>query len=203
MVIICIIGGCASTVLVEKPPRFIVSQYENIGIIDFSSKDEPGLSETVTQKFIQNTQQGQPGTAILELGDEKSVLASIKRNRLDADAMRLIGRRYGVDAVITGKLNISESRPRINITNDLTAIRARVEVEVSLNTKMVDTTRGATVWVATRSGKWPLASISGNPDGIKRIGVSDLEAKYNTIISELVYAATEDFRPRYVRASKK
>lgn len=203
IVVFGLLGGCSSTVMVQVPPRFVLSQYGTIGIIDFSSHNEPGLSESVTQRFIQSIQQSQPGTAVLELGQEESVLASVERNRLDAETVRLIGERSGVDAVITGNLNISKTKPRIKIADDLTAIRAQVEVEVSLNTKMYDTTRGATVWVAARSGKWPLASVSGNSAGIQHIALDDLDTKYGTIISRLVYASTEDFRPRYVKQVKK
>lgn len=202
IVIISFVGGCASTVLVQVPPRINFSQYKTIGIIDFESNTEGGVKQSVTQKFIQSIQQSQPGTAILELGNERGILASVGRNRLDSEAVRLIGERNDVDVIMTGNLNISKSQPRLKIANGLTSIGAKVEVEASLNTKMLDTKRGATLWVATPSGKWTLASISGNSDGIQQIGLSDLETKYGTMISQLVYAATEDFRPQYERRPK-
>lgn len=202
IVIIIFLGGCASTVLVQVPPKFNFSQYETVGIIDFESNTDSGIKESVTQRFIQSIQQSQPGTAILELGNERSVLASVGRNKLDSETVKLIGERNGVDAIVTGNLNISKSQPRLNINNGLTSIGAKVEVEAHLNTKMLDTKRGATIWVATPSGKWTLASISGNSGGIQRIGLSDPETKYSTIVSQLVYAATEDFRPRYERHPK-
>jgi hypothetical protein len=202
LIIIGFLGGCASTVLVQVPPKINLSQYESIGIIDFASNAEGDIKESVTQKFIQSIQQSQPGTAILELGNERSILASAGSNQLDPETVRLIGEQNGVDVIMTGNLSISKSKPRFNIANGLTSIGANVEVEASLNTKMLDTKRGATIWVATPSGKWTLASISGNSEGIQRVGLSDLETKYSAIISQLVYAATEDFRPRYERHPK-
>jgi hypothetical protein len=202
IVIIIFLGGCASTVLVQVPPKINFSHYETVGIIDFESNTERGIKESVTQKFIQSIQQSQPGTAILELGNERSILASVGRNKLDSGTLILIGKRNGVDVIVTGNLNISKSQPRLSINNGLTSIGAKVEVEAHLNTKMLDTKRGATIWVATPSGKWTLASISGNSNGIQRIGLSDLETKYDTIVSQLVYAATKDFRPRYERHPK-
>jgi hypothetical protein len=202
VIIISLLVACSSTVLVRVPPNFTLEQYGTIGVIVFSSEDEPGLEETVTQKFIQVVQQSQPGTVMLELGDKKSLIASSPKDRIDAETLRMIGDKHGVDAVMTGVLKVSETKARVKITNNLTSLRAKMEVQASLSAKMYETGRGATVWTASRSGRWPLASISGNLDSINRIGVSDRESKFNTMISQLVYAVTEDFRPTHEKQLK-
>jgi hypothetical protein len=194
--------GCAKTVLVEVPPRFVPDRYTTLGIVEFSSNSESQVGEKTTQKFIQAIQQARPGTVILELGSRARILSMIKRSQIDSVAIKNIGDAFGVDAVIIGSLDISPMQPRVNVKYDFTQIKAQTEVEVSINAKILETGHGATVWTTSRSGRWVLSRISGNPDGIKHVGISTLAAKYDNIISEMVFAATKDFRPTYVKRIK-
>ena len=65
-----ILFGCSHTEKVRVPPRVELKTYRTIGVIEFSTNAEDTLKPYVTQNFIQNIQSAQPGTRILELGDE-------------------------------------------------------------------------------------------------------------------------------------
>ena len=195
--------GCSSTVLVKKPPRFALSTYGAIGIIEFSSNDHNGLAELTTRQFIQAMQKAQPGTVVLELGPEDEVLRKVGKSGLDFETVRTIGTRFNVDAVVTGFIETSDVKPRLNLSLDLSSVRAQAKVHGTVGAKIYETERGGTAWTAERSGEWTLANVSGGLDELPEVGVSDRETKMKDMVSTLSYKVTEDFCPRYVRERKK
>ena len=102
-------GGGSRNVTVTVPPKVDLKAYNTIGIIEFSSNEQQGdLQQFATQRFVQTMQSSQPGVRVLELGSEERVLASVKHQELDVDAIEAIGKKYRVDALVTGDLGILE-----------------------------------------------------------------------------------------------
>jgi hypothetical protein len=115
VITLAILSGCSHTEKVLIPPRVELKAYHSIGVIEFSTNAEDTLKPYVTQNFIQNVQSAQPGTRILELGDQDQLLRSLGHSQLNPETIQSIGRKYNVDAVILGHLQVSEIKPNIKI----------------------------------------------------------------------------------------
>jgi hypothetical protein len=81
----------------------------------------------------------------LELGSEKLVLKSLRRQELDLKTIKSIGDEYNVDALILGHLQVSEIKPNVKIFSVPQAVRANVYVEAALQTRILETNTGATL----------------------------------------------------------
>lgn len=181
------------------PPRFDLSAFERIGIIRLSVEGEPDLHELSTQKLIQAIQSAQPGTAILELGDEAQVLDSVGHAQLNAAAVRAIGEHHAVDAVFAGHLEVSSLKPKFNVSTLLTAMSAQADAEGALSVRLMETRGGATVWTGSAEGSAPVARLDVSADGPSHIGAIDPEKAYGKLVRGLVHRATWDLRPHYRR----
>ena len=195
--------GCSSTIVVEKPPRFVLANYRAIGIVQFSTNNQNGLGQLTTRRFIQAMQEAQPGTVLLELGPEDEVLRQVGKGHMDLEAVKAIGMRFNVDAVVTGFIETSDIKTKINFSLDLSSLRAQAKIQGTLGAKIYETERGGTAWTAERSVEWTVAKVSGGLNQAPRIGIGDREAKLQNMVLKLTYSATADFRPRYVRERKK
>ena len=189
--------GCSHTEKILVPPRVELKAYPYIGVIEFSTNAEDTLKAYVTQNFIHHIQSAQPGTRIIELGDEQQLLRSMGIGKLDPQTIESIGKKYNVDALILGHLEISQIKPKINIMATPGALHAGAFIEAALRTKILETASGATLWTNATSGKTRVAGISVIEEGPIRRGVSDPKEKYGELVPELVYVNTHDFRCRY------
>jgi hypothetical protein len=194
---LAILLACSHTEKVLIPPRIELKGYHNIGVIEFSTNAEDTLKPYVTQNFIQNIQSAQPGTRILELGDQDQLLRALGHSQLNPETIQSIGRKYNVDAVILGHLQVSEIKPKINVFADARALQAKAYIEAALRTRILETGSGATLWTRATTGKTQVAGINLMEDGPISFGVSDPREKYGKMVPELVYVNTTDFRSRY------
>jgi hypothetical protein len=189
--------GCSHTEKVWVPPRVELNSYRTIGVIEFSTNAEQTLKPYVTQNFIENIQSAQPGTRILELGDEDQLLRSMGHNKLNLESIQSIGRKYGVDALILGHLEVSEIKPNINLYAVAKTLNAKAYIEAALRTRILETDSGATFWTRASSAKTHVAKIYVTDGGALSFGVSDPREKYGKLVPHLVYDNTSDFRSRY------
>ena len=189
--------GCSHTEKVQVPPKVELQTYRTIGVIEFSTNAEHTLKPYVTQNFIQNVQSAQPGTRILELGDKDQLLRSLGHSKLDPESIQSIGRKYGVDALILGHLEVSEIKPKINIYTAAKTLNAKAYIQAALRTRILETDSGATFWTRATSAKTHVAKIYLTDRGAFSFGVSDPREKYGKLVPHLVYANTSDFRSRY------
>ena len=192
--------GCAHTIVVEIPPRIDLQPYQTIGIMEFSSTSANAtakLNQFATQQFMSVIQSAQPGVRFLELGPEEQVLKSVGRQRLDPDAMKVLGKKHGVGTMFTGTYEISNVKPKVRLGEDLSSVSASANVNVAMVSKHWDTGTGATVWSHSRQGQWPVASVQKDTRNPVSFSLSIPEEQYEQFIEKLVYALTNDFRPHY------
>ncbi len=194
---IALLLGCSHTEQVRVPPRVQLSGYSYIGVIEFSTNAEDNLKPYVTQNFIQNLQSAQPGTRIIELGSEAQLLQSMNRKKLDLETIKLIGKKYNVDAVIFGHLEISELKPSVKVFTVSESLKAKAHIEALLSARLLETGNGATLWTNSTTGQTQVARINLSKGGLIGFGVSDPKEKYGKLVPQLVYANTTDFRHRY------
>jgi hypothetical protein len=200
-VLALLLAACASrsTVTVWVPPRIDLTLYRAIGLVDFASNQRGSLSREASQEFLAALQSSQPGVRVIELGSEARLLASIGRDTLDFLAVREIGAKFGVDAVVTGRLDLSEVRPKLNLSNPLASMSVRADVEASLVARVLETDSGATAWTGSASGKAPVARARINELGRGVLSAGDPEAVYAELLDGLVHEITGDFRGYYTR----
>ncbi len=195
--VILLLFGCSHTEKVLMPPRVLLNSYYTIGVIEFSTNAEDTLKPYMTQNFIQYIQSAQPGTLILELGDEDQILRSLGQNSLNPQTIQSIGKKYNVDALILGHLEVSEIKPKIDVYTAAKAISAKAYIEAALSTRILETRNGATFWTRVTSSKTQVAKIKVLEAGSVSFGISDPKEKYGKLVPELAYANTSDFRSYY------
>lgn len=192
-----ILSGCSKTVTVELPPRVDLKEWPVIGIVEFTAGQHDELAQSATQKFLMQIQSAQPGVRLLELGAKGDVLAAVQRKELGIDAIKAIGVKYGVDAVFTGELVVTEAKPSVSFSRDLSKASAGASVNGELNAKLQETSTAATVWSNGAHGNWSLGELNLGSDGLSGGGYKDPAEIYDGMIRELAEVATQDFRHRY------
>lgn len=189
--------ACAHKIVVEIPPRIDLRPYQTIGIVEFSSNSTAKLNQLATQQFMNVIQNAQPQVRFLELGPEEQALKLVGRERLDPDAMKALGKKYGVTTIFTGTYDISDVKPKVNLGTDFSSVSASAVVNISMASKHWDTASGATVWTNSRHGQWPLASVHKGSNTPISFNLSTPDDQYGRFIEKLVYAVTDDFRSHY------
>lgn len=194
-------AGCSHTQKVLIPPQMDLAPYRIIGVIEFSTNGEAELREYVTQNYLQAVQAAQPDVRFLELGEEELVLSKVSGGQLDFEAVKSIGRIYNVDAVMFGHLKISDPKPDVHVSSTWQStwqsMSAGAYIEASLITKLWETDSGAMRWTNTSRGKDTVAHLSASTSGSFHFGAKDPKDTYGRIVSNLVYANTDDFRFHY------
>ncbi|BCR03650.1 hypothetical protein DESUT3_07190 [Desulfuromonas versatilis] len=188
-------SGCSRSIVVTVPPRVDLAAFQTIGVIDFSVTGSQPLGQQATQSFLQQLQAAQPGVRVLELGPAEK----FSRELLDPAGLRAIGEKYGVDALLTGQLQVSEVKPDLRLSSAWNSLNANAYVNGALNAKLRETGRGATLWTNSVHGKWSVANINLAANGPASFGLSNPEEKYGKMVAELSHALCADFRPTYER----
>lgn len=203
LLLAAVVSSCSSTVLVQVPPRMVLDHDKTIGIVAFDVRgDEAGTSE-VSSRLLEAIHAGQPGVAVVELGSSAEVLGAVGKTSMDSEAVQEIGKKYDVDAVIVGALTVKESKPEIDFNVDqglrLGSLQAQVRLDGSLEAKLVNTDRGATVWTGSSSRWIQLAGVNGSSGGYGSISLPDRERQIAQLVNDMVQEASGDFRPTWQR----
>ncbi len=196
-VLLIYLSGCTKTITVELPPQVDLKSWPVIGIVDFAADTHKDLAPAATQKFMMRIQSAQPGVRLLELGSKEQVLQALHRRELDPETIKSIGDKYGVQAVLLGRLEISDVKPSVAFSPDLTAASANASVNGELSAKLLETATGATVWSNGAHGKWSVGGVTLTSGGLSNVGFIDPKEKYEQMLRDLTWTATNDFRPRY------
>jgi hypothetical protein len=199
-----LLTACGSKTVVEPvsvwvPPRVDLAAYRAIGMVEFASNQPGGLPRLTSERFLATLQSSQPGVRVIELGPEAQVLQAIGRGALDFQAVKEIGAKYGVDAVVTGRLELSQMKPKLKLANPLASMNLRADVEAALVARVLETGTGATLWTGSSNGSAPVASASLNQLGRGALSAGNPDDAYGALVQDLVYEITGDFRGYYER----
>jgi hypothetical protein len=192
-----ILMACARTVTVTVPPRVDLDTLPTIGVIDFAAQPPGELTQEATQKFLGNLQAAQPGVRLLELGSREQVLREVGHTELDFQAIRAIGAHYGVAAVLSGTVELSEPRPDLKISPNLTSVTAQAKIDGKMSAKLWETAGGATVWTNSSWGNWAVGGVSIANGGAASAGFRHPREKRNEVLMALIKALNGDFWPTY------
>jgi hypothetical protein len=185
--------------MVPVPPRVDLNAYDTIGLVEFSSNSEGNLNQFASQKFLEAIQSSQPGIRVIELGQETRVLQAVQYDEFGFDAIQAVGRKFNVDAVIIGRVEVTDVKPRVDISAILSSMSMTADVEASLTARLYESESGATMWTNSGHCKEAVAHVGLVPNGSAHFGASDPEEAYGKLVYGLVYQITEDFRVQYVR----
>lgn len=196
--------GCSHTrtVTVAVPPRVDLKPYGTVGIVEFTSNGDRATSTQATRQFQEQVQEAQPGTRFLELGAPGTVLAGVGASEFTADALRRIGEKYGVKAIVVGEVVYSEPRTDIKVA-DITRLEGgmRSELRADISARLLETASGASVWIRSAWTKRQLGTLTVSAQR----GVSGSLAKADPreeMVTTLVYHLTHDFRPSTARQTE-
>jgi hypothetical protein len=142
------LSGCGGNyVTVRVPPQVDLRAYEAIGVIELASGDA-ALGRYATERLQSSLQSAQPGTRLLELGTEQSVLAAVGASRLDAEAIKKIGAKFGVVALFQGNLSYSNPKVKIGGLTDMAIAQGGVRADLrgDMFLKLLETKTAASVW---------------------------------------------------------
>jgi hypothetical protein len=187
--------GCAKP-KVWVPPRIDLHQYGTIGMIEVAAAG--GYGSMATQQLVASLHSAQRGIPVLELGPLADVLRSVEQPALGPAAIRAIGERYRVDAVLVGDLEIDEPRPNFSIQS-FTEANASAEILGSLTARLLEAGSGATVWSDQARGKRTLAHLNLATGRLPQFGAVDPDGEHAQLVGWLVDQVTVDFRGRWVR----
>lgn len=201
----CMIGvllaalACASRTRVLVPPRVDLAAYGTIGIIDFHDRSADEHGHLATRQFVQMLQEAQPGAPILELGSRKQVLARVRRNELDFEAVQAIGEAYRVDALFVGDLVMSQVKPNLRFDGSLTSVKASANINGELDARLMETSAGATVWSRRATSSENVAHVGIPGDGaMPSFGATDPGDVESRLVGRLVSNLSPDFSSRWV-----
>ena len=184
--------GCGGSQKVLLPPRVDLKPYGTLGMIQLESNAKGNLAEFTSQKVLRALQEAQPGTPVVELGTMQNVLGTIGRTSLDVEAVRLLGTKYGIGALITGKLQVEKVKPSVNIATLITEMSVSAYVEATLSVKILEAGGGATVWSNAVQGRAIVASV-GILGGDTYFNAKDPEKAYGSMVKRLVRVISDDF----------
>lgn len=192
-----LLAGCAKPRPPKTlvPPRVDLARFGTLGMIEFTGSSGDGLGVLASREFLASMQRGQPGTPVVELGNQKRVLATLSRDELDIDAIRAIGERYGVDALVLGAVQAEKVQPNLSFDSAARWMTAAAELESGLDAKIVDTHSGATLWSSTTRARAELGRLDVDTSGISSGGGDRPDDARLRLVRELVDDATGDFWP--------
>jgi TolB-like protein len=201
-ILITVVSGCGHTTTVMVPPRIDLKQHEVIGVIDFAcsaESNEGELAQLVTGRFIDAARRDQGLVRVVRLGTEEEALASVGQSRLDAAAFQMLGEKHGVATIVTGEFTMSSLRPSVNLLQSLTSVGLRADVQATLAVQMVEAATGASLWSESAGATRTVGgmSIAGHKQVV--LDVRDPEKVYGSLINDLTWAVTPDFRPTWQR----
>jgi len=180
----------------RNPPRVNLEGFGAIGIVQFRSEVKGNIAEYATRIFIEVMVKSQPGARIKELGREDEVLRDIRANRFSPDALEALRRRFNVDAVILGTLDMSNIRPRVNLLSIISTLSVSAEVDAALTARLLDTRDGTTLWTDSARDHKTVAQVSVFRGGDIFFDARDPERAYGSLIRALVARTTRDFQWR-------
>ncbi len=197
IIVLFLISGCGPRVMV--PPEIDLTEYEVLGLIDFSSNMEGNHDEYATQKFLEAITENQKGIRIIELGSEDEILESLNQEKINSKAVKVIGEQYSVKTLIIGDLDISNVRPKIDILSLTKYMSFSAEVKASLSVRLLETNSGATIWTSSSQDEADVAHVSIISGNLFSFNATDPDEAYGDLIDKLVRDVTKDFRVTYKR----
>jgi hypothetical protein len=156
-----------------------------VGVLHFSAVGETALEPRARRDFLAAVRAAQPEAVLVDLG--------AAGGRLDASAIRAIGHRHGVDAVLVGELWADTIDP-VEFMQRARARTGPVEIEGTLSARLYDARDGAEIWSTSALGSQPITRVRVDAWGSKSVDAKHLDEVRSRLVESLVAQSTADFR---------
>lgn len=187
------------TVTVRVPPRIDLTQHEVIGVVDFESSAEGQLASLATRRFMESARRDQGLVRMVTLGSKDEALRSVGRDRWDPETYRALGRKHGVQTILTGELAVSDVKPDLRIAAGLRSGSLSAEVSATLAVQMVEASSGASIWSASSAATRTVGHLDVFRGKEFVFDADDPEEAYGALVDGLVEHATPDFHAHWER----
>jgi len=192
-----LIAGCASNPPARRvwtPPRIDLKSYETIGMVEFTSTSKGSLAGMATRRFAEAARRDQDMIRMVEVGPERTALASVGRNAWNPDSCREIGRQHGVRTMFHGRLTISNVKPAVQISALFRSGQVTAQVDATLEVEMIESETGASIWSRSASATRSLGQVSvfGGKEFV--FDADDPDHAYGDLVDALVGQVAGDFQ---------
>jgi len=186
-------GACVSTMY---PPAFDLRPLRRVGLAEFSVEPAGSpLGRIAAQQFLEEILRWQR-VEVVEVGPLGETPRPMSAGRPDREAYRALGDRYGVSAVFTGRIRVSDIRPEIDILALVRHLSVRATFNIFLTATLTSTDSGGVMWTDSVVKRGEAAHIGVGPGGVFDFGLRDQEENYRRMVRRMVVDITRDFRPR-------
>jgi hypothetical protein len=197
---------------VTLPPKIDLTKYQCVGVVDFFCNAEGNMDEFTTHRFIELIRWYQKKAHIIELDLDEDILDSLKQDRLSSEMIQKIGKKYLVDALLTGRLQIAEVQPLLKIypggprpvsgTSNVEGRRVSAMVKASLTTRLWDTQHGGTIWLTSTTDENMVDQATVQTDGKIIFDARDPRQAFWELINPLVKIVAVDLKPSHERVKE-
>jgi hypothetical protein len=193
-------GGGYRTVREPVPPRVDLHGYQTVGLVTFSTNSRSDIDRVSTARFLRAVQAAQPGTRVVELGSEERVMREVNRARWDRETLAMVKERFGVDAVLIGRIEVERQRPdvRFSAYPHGREVEVNQDVNAELSARLLEVDSGATVWSDGAKCTTNLSNAAFDDHGRGGFGARNAEATYGEMVDGLVFRVTDAFRVHYI-----
>ncbi|MGH7341420.1 MAG: hypothetical protein ACREKH_13100 [Candidatus Rokuibacteriota bacterium] len=184
---------------VMVPPLIDLKSHEIIGIVEFASTSRGKLGPLVTSRFTEWARRDQGLVRIVDVGSQDQALRSVGRDRWDAEAVRALGQKHGVQTILTGELTISNVRPDVRVSASLRSGEVSAMVDATLAVQMFESASGASIWSSSGRATQGVGHISVFGGKGFAFDAKNPEEAYGGLVDTLVDQVTSDFRASWVK----
>jgi hypothetical protein len=177
-----------------SPPLIDLKEHEVIGIIEFTAPDDGDLGAHVTRKFIEAIRKDQGMVAIMELGSEHDVLASIGAQSLDSEALRAIAEKHDLRTIFTGELELTKVAPGVSVSPSIEAVRVSAETEAHVSARMVDAVRGVSLWSGSGRAVEDIGSVGLTGGTVRSFDINNPNRVLEKLLDRAIKKAVKDFQ---------
>src|SRR5256884_5866557 len=158
LLVVAACGGGRRSVLV--PPRLDLQPYGRLGLVTFTVENAKGsLHEFATERFAEDMLAAQPGTEVLELGTQDSLLQRVGEKELGIAAAQELGKQREVGAVFAGHLKVTNPKGTGGLAGVVTPHLAAT-LRGDLTGRLVSAPSGATPWRPSAPGTQPVGHVA-------------------------------------------
>jgi hypothetical protein len=191
------LSACAAH-YAQVPPRLDLAPYGRVALVTFrAERNDPGLTESATQRFAEQLLAGQSGIELIEIAAADSALRGLPPDADGAALAQALGRARNVPAVFVGRLTMSEVKPRGRLSAG-GGVDVQAAVNAQLTVQLVSTRTGGTMWRSSANANSSLGHV-GFSRGGTAVAMRDPDEAYGEVVQSLVADVTRDLRPTWVK----
>jgi len=189
------VAGCGAKYIMV-PPAVDLTGYEAIGLVTFKVEGATGDLDGLASQFLLQEITAAQRVPVVELGRADEVLAGTGRTMFDREAAVAVGEKDRVQVFFLGEVKISKVKPQVDLFAPLSkALFVRTKFDIAVTARLISAANGATIWTESIVREGTVGSLGLGPDGVPVFGIRDKNEAMSTLLREMMFRLTWDFRP--------